>query len=41
MEDIEVKWEMIGREYTREEKRPLLAKCIQVGMEAAFSNHIY
>ena len=41
MEDIEAKWEMIGREYTREERRLLLAKCIQVGMEAAFSNHIY
>jgi len=40
-EEVTEKWEMFGTMYTRAEKRLLCAMCIQVGVEVAFSNHIY
>ena len=32
---------MFRRSYTADEKKILLAKCIQVGIDIAFQNHIY
>ena len=40
-EELEDKWDLFWREYTMEERRILCAKCIQVGVEVAFNNHVY
>ena len=40
-EDLEKKWYLFGREYSKEKERLLLANCIQVSVETAFRNRIY
>ena len=40
-EDLDTKWEKYGREYSKVEARLILSKCIQVGVEVAFRNHVY
>ena len=40
-EAVDLKWERFNREYTAEERRILIAKTIQAGIEIVFTNHIY
>ena len=39
-EELEDKWDMLWRQYTTEERRIICSKCIQIGVEIAFSNHV-
>ena len=40
-ESVSSKWERYRGQYTEGEKKIIIAKCIQAGIEVAFSNHIY
>ena len=38
---VATKWVPLGREYTSGEQRVLIAKCIMIGIETSFGEHIY
>ena len=38
---VKEKWDMFSRDYSTEERRILCARCIQIGVEVTFLNHIY
>ena len=40
-EPEDTKWSGLGRRYTREEEKRILAKMIEVAMKATFRNHCY
>ena len=40
-ENVSGKWEKYSGEYCEKDRKLLIAKCIQTGIEVAFSNHIY
>ena len=40
-EAVSQKWEGYRNEYSEGEKRFIVAKCIQAGIEIVFTNHIY
>ena len=41
VDDVKEKWDMFWRDYSTEERRILYARCIQIGVEVIFLNHIY
>lgn len=41
VDDVKEKWDMFWRDYSTEERRILCARCIQIGVEVTFLNHIY